>query len=540
MKLERVLLGPASGNRDYGLLGTSPTLRLADRQGATLTELIFGARSTISTLDPAAVFVPIAGRNGDLWALAQIRPEPFESGIRIFADALILTRTQLDAIGWSAHRLLDRSWGDRRSLEAITIDESRLWDSDAADEKAFRVDALISEAPSGVWIACQGGVDPTKALCSTLDALLPETRSGLSYSSAPTLRWTPPDTASATFDVTATPGTAPQGATAMGFDHNGPMVQASAALAWESSLYEFRRRRPLNWRRTERRAVTRPTNHETAFLALLDRYTSHNPHQMLAEAAGVGAKLHNEGRIDAAAYDGLSKAVLARFERDMGGLDSAGAAQALAVFDTQVAPNLAERPPGMAARLAVNARAMTFLEPEAVRTIAPQLFGLPQILRNATALLQSSGGLQETYAAWAVAIQKRVETDANPDTISFAAALFSAALRHPKPASQDVYKLSITLIRLGKSRYVADEARRWGADFRARKMNAEDLKQRLTALSKPLVEARRSGTLNLHDSRSLSVWLAIDEVAALAEDAAGPVRGGRKNAGLSSLWNAKR
>jgi hypothetical protein len=543
MKLERALLGPASGNRDYGLLGTTPDLRLLPRQRATLAELIFGARSTISTTDQSVVFFPLAGRDGDLWALARIAPETFESGLRVFADALVLTRAQLDAIGWAAHRLLEQHWGARRAseLETLSFDEKRLWEggSHTSRENDILLDARISEAGGQVWLACKG-VEPTAALITTLDALLPETRAGLTYSSAPTLRWSPPEASTAAFDITvgderATPA---QPAITIPFERSGPQIERSREQPWDRGLYEFRRARPLGWRRVDRRAGPAPATHEAAFSALLDRYTAENAFGLLADAVKLGSRLHRERKLDSAGYRGLSAALSSRFEREVGDLDAASAARALDEFDAEIAPHLAEARPDMAARIAINSKALGFLNERAIAAIAPQLFGNSAFLRKAAVLLQTGGGLQEGYAAWASAVERRLERNATAEIVDFASALWQAALRHPKPAGDDVLRLTLSLIQLGKSRVLVDEARRWGTEFQSQKMSADELKQRLNALSKPLVQAKGTGTFNLSDSRLLGVWLAIDEAAAHLDAPVKPPPHGGGNA-VSTLWGGK-
>lgn len=251
LRLGRVILGPALADREYGQIACSPGLALNQRQSATLSAYIFGARRSIANRPELYfAFFPLDARAQPLWALCITEVQAFHERWVVFADAIILTAQDLDDVGWAAHRVV-LAWRERpvitsrvvppyefnRSL--LTADLTKV-----APPAGFSVPLrkALSQPAARVGIRVRDDISPNYALASVWDTLPQTLRRQRTFCTKPDLEWTPVNPSAGVFDLVLWPAfaqTPPELSTVIGFSRNGIDVPAEERLPWHEPYDQF-------------------------------------------------------------------------------------------------------------------------------------------------------------------------------------------------------------------------------------------------------------------------------------------------------------
>ncbi len=360
MTLQRVLLGPAIGDREYGLIATSAGLALNQRQAGTLSAYIFGARRSIrDVVERYYAFLPLDARNEPLWALCLTEVRLMGDSWVVFADAIILSEVDLNLIDWAVHRVA-LAWPERPAVAARAVPafqfNTALLRADltsVAPRAGLSLPFRIDFNRPGARIAAQvkDGLAPNYALASLWEALPPTVRYRRTFVSNPALEWTPVNRTDADFDLIVGPD---------GWTTGGPAVR-TVTFGREGLVLPPDQVRP--WHRTylalegalagsdalNRRpgALEEPSPLETqptvAYTTLLRQYQdpSGSPFATLAAASAlVAANGPLLAEIDAAQTPLVRAAIEAEFVFLLKEADTMGRIRGIQLFAREIGPRL--------------------------------------------------------------------------------------------------------------------------------------------------------------------------------------------------------
>ncbi|MBV8685265.1 MAG: hypothetical protein JOZ90_16220 [Alphaproteobacteria bacterium] len=194
IRLEQLVLGPRAAGRDFGVVAATPGLTLSDEALSATLDYNLALGDHIQGHGPIQAFFPISTRPGrPLWFLSSTTDLGRISGNPVWMTwGQIIDSGHLAAMGGRADRLLQ--FHERRdlppagtSLAPLVLDVARLAEEHGAPAPAasamWRLQPDLGRKPLVVEV--EAPMDPTATLIRILDKALAETRTEISFVTAP-------------------------------------------------------------------------------------------------------------------------------------------------------------------------------------------------------------------------------------------------------------------------------------------------------------------------------------------------------------------
>jgi hypothetical protein len=405
LQLDRVLLGPAVGDREYGALAASANVSLGDPQLALLEAFILAARRSVENVeDQYAAFFPIGARSGPLWALALTKVTKFAAGgFVVYCDALILPRPFLDRIGWAVHRLVwqwpQTPTPESRRVPMIAVD-GRVFEAatpippDVAPRpglsfyfrQPFR---RIAGQAQRVHASLIERVHPVSALISLWEGLDPSDRVERTFCTNPSFYWSPNNKVDAAFDLTigwagaaAPDDGADRPLRGVNFGARGIVVAPEEKRDWHDTYDALTRilagvKGPDGQLLRERPAIAAqlsPTTDATQAIALTLQSYEDSTGSTLSALWGVSRQRETIGEAFRAVVD---LAVQRQYEKELAAAPEARRQDIVEFFLTEIAHRLSTIPAETSVRSVIDANLLFALSREGGESVIGALFAPP-------------------------------------------------------------------------------------------------------------------------------------------------------------------